>query len=417
METKLNTSWLKSDRKKCHRTTAYFNHDHSLSEALLEWNGKVLDETSTFSIQDFILEQKMSGEDMISGSNETHNLESGCNESRGNENAAVASRGDADANGARLNNSQNNRDDYYWMNGQQSSTRNQAYNQLEPQGYQQQPQGYQQQPQGYQQQGYQQQQQGYQQQGYQPNYGGDGDLESQESSQPKKKALKKSKFNGWDNVRARNHFIAKVFVIVMALLMYNFGIMCIFIFVDPVTKFAKAHWWLYIIFFVCFLPFALVLGCCSSVARKKPINFILLFFAATFLGAGMGCVSANYSIDEVLLAVGITILIVMILAIIAIFSPCDFTILIGVVVVIVLCFSAFGILMIFFHNKILYMVYCCIGILIASLCIVIDIQMICGGKNRRFQYSEKDYVQASLSLYIDISFLLMMVLGVTGAAR
>ena len=84
-------------------------------------------------------------------------------------------------------------DDYYWMNGQQSSTRNQAYNQLEPQGYQQQPQGYQQQPQGYQQQGYQQQQQGYQQQVYQPNYGGDGDLESQESSQPKKKALRKSK--------------------------------------------------------------------------------------------------------------------------------------------------------------------------------------------------------------------------------
>ncbi len=46
-----------------------------------------------------------------------------------------------------------------------------------------------------------------------------------------------------------------------------------------------------------------------------------------------------------------------------------------------------------------------------------DIQMIWGGKNRRFQYSEKDYVQASLSLYIDVSFLLMMVLGVTGAAR
>ena len=46
-----------------------------------------------------------------------------------------------------------------------------------------------------------------------------------------------------------------------------------------------------------------------------------------------------------------------------------------------------------------------------------DIQMICGGKNRRFQYSEKDYVQASLSLYIDVAFLLMMVLGLTGAAR
>ena len=155
-------------------------------------------------------------------------------------------------------------DDYYRMNGQQSSTQNQAYNQQQPQGYQQQQQGYQQQPQGYQQQpqGYQQQQQqqqGYQQQGYQPSYGGDEDLESQESSQPKKKALKKSKvpliiymivilvifyrlipclfsqFNGWDNVKARNHFIAKVFTIVMALLMYNFAIMCIFIFVPPVT--------------------------------------------------------------------------------------------------------------------------------------------------------------------------------------
>ena len=46
-----------------------------------------------------------------------------------------------------------------------------------------------------------------------------------------------------------------------------------------------------------------------------------------------------------------------------------------------------------------------------------DIQMICGGKNRRYQYSEQDYALAALSLYIDVMTLVMMVLGLTGAAR
>ena len=78
-------------------------------------------------------------------------------------------------------------------------------------------------------------------------------------------------------------------------------------------------------------------------------------------------------------------------------SPCDFTILVGVVVVIVLCFSAFGILMIFFYARLLHMVYCSIGILIASLCIVI------GKSLPRWHIADTRYYRQTFTILHDFS--------------
>jgi len=376
----LSFHWLKSDTAKkkvqrCFRPTNYFNLDHSITESLLEWNGKVLDETSTFSIRDFVLNKDNGGTMSITG------------ESNAKEDGNTS-------NDVRLNISQNNREDeYYRMNGQQSTAREQGQN------------------------GYQPTQQ-YQYEQANPEEGSALSSTSyDEAERKKKKADKKSKFSGWESIKARNHFISKVFVIVLALLIYNFGLMCLFIFIEPITNFARRYWWMWIIFLVCYLPFCLAISCSKTAARKSPLNYILLFFAATFFGLALGCMAAYYDVIEVLLAVGVTILVVLILALIAIFSPCDFTILIGVVAVILLAMFGFGILMIFFYAKWLHILYCSIGVLVFSLMIVIDIQMICGGKNRRIQYSEKDYAVAALTLYVDVACLLMMILGLTGAAR
>merc|ERR1719192_731427 len=205
-----------------------------------------------------------------------------------------------------------------------------------------------------------------------------------------KKGLKKSKFDGWESIKARNQFIFRVFMIVWFLLIYNFAIMCLFMFIPVIRNFTRHNWWLMLVFGLCYLPFGIVLGCCVSVARKKPVNFILLFFASTFMGGLLGCLSAFYEIDEVLLAVGVTIAIVFILALFAAFAPCDFTMCIGVAFVLSLVLCAFGIFMIFFNDRIVYMIYCSLGILLACLLIVIDIQMICGGRNRRYKFSEED---------------------------
>jgi len=385
-----NAAWLKSDaaRKKflLSWSTTYFNLDHSQSKALLQWNGKVLDETSKFSVQDFVLSQDSHSSRMM-----------GVGETKPSSRDIEAGRDAERERDVLLNLSHNNReDDYYRMNGQ-SATREQGQNGQNQEPYV------------------------YQQTDQQPVYGDGSDTpdddESSSQRDKKKKGLKKSKFNGWANVKARNHFITKVLLIVMALLTYNLLIMIPFLFVETLKKFCQEHWWIYIVFFGCFLAFAIPLGCCPSVSRKSPGNYIMLFFASTFLGLAMGAIAANYEVEEVMMALGATILIVLILAIIAVFSPCDFTMLIGIVVVIALCFFFFGIMMIWYQSRILTIVYCTIGILIASLFIVIDIQMICGGKNRRYQYSEKDYVLASLSLYIDVTTLFMMILGLTGAAN
>jgi len=394
---------LKSDsaKKTWPRRTTYFNLDHSQSEALLEWNERVLDETTKFSIRDFVLKRECSRGSMT------------LDEDQG---PPVKVKNHVAIEDVQLNNSNNNRGSQnqqgeQYQQGQQypQSPQNQQGQQYPQGGQYQQSQQY---PPGQQYQPGPQYQYAEQ---YPPNTS-DGlngpNNEDSELESGKKKNKRKTKFKGWESIKSRNHFISKVFAIVMILLIYNFGLMCLFMFVKPLGDFARRYWWMFIVFFVCFLPFNIVLSCCKSVSRKSPINYILLFFAATFLGLGMGCVSANYEIDWVLISVGVVILIVMFLTILAIFLPCDFTMLVGLVIVIAWSLFAFGILMIFFYNEVLHIVYCSIGILLFSIMIIIDIQMICGGK--KYVYSEKDYALASLSLYTDVALLLMMTISIGG---
>jgi protein lifeguard len=56
-----------------------------------------------------------------------------------------------------------------------------------------------------------------------------------------------------------------------------------------------------------------------------------------------------------------------------------------------------------------YMFYCSLGVIIFGIYIIIDIQMIVGGK--RFEISYDDYIFAALILYIDIIRLFLYVLA------
>jgi FtsH-binding integral membrane protein len=52
--------------------------------------------------------------------------------------------------------------------------------------------------------------------------------------------------------------------------------------------------------------------------------------------------------------------------------------------------------------------YCCFGVILFGIYLVIDTQMIIGG--RRFEISTDDYVLAALVLYIDIIQLFLYIL-------
>ena len=66
--------------------------------------------------------------------------------------------------------------------------------------------------------------------------------------------------------------------------------------------------------------------CCESVRRKSPINFIFLFIFTICEGLMLGTLATFYSVDAVLISVGITAGVTFALTIFAFQTKIDFTV-------------------------------------------------------------------------------------------
>jgi FtsH-binding integral membrane protein len=64
--------------------------------------------------------------------------------------------------------------------------------------------------------------------------------------------------------------------------------------------------------------------------------------------------------------------------------------------------------------KIANLLFCCLGAFLFSFYLLCDTQMIIGGKHRRFQFQEDDYILGALVLYLDIINLFLEILRLLG---
>ena len=95
-----------------------------------------------------------------------------------------------------------------------------------------------------------------------------------------------------------------------------------------------------------------------------------------------------------------TVAIVVGLTVYAIFTPTDFTIKWGIVIVILIAMLMLGIFSLFVWSPFLNNLYCALGVIVFGIYLVIDTQLIVGG--RRLELSMDDYVAGALILYLDI---------------
>lgn len=78
----------------------------------------------------------------------------------------------------------------------------------------------------------------------------------------------------------------------------------------------------------------------------------------------------------------------------------DFTTSVGLVLVLMISLAVLAITCMFVSSSILTNIYCCVGVLLFGLYLVIDTQMIVGGKSVELTIDE--YALAAMLLYIDI---------------
>nr|ACO14557.1 Fas apoptotic inhibitory molecule 2 [Caligus clemensi] len=208
-------------------------------------------------------------------------------------------------------------------------------------------------------------------------------------------------------------FIRKVYGLLCVQLGITAAIMGIFS-IEKVKLFSASHPEMFWVAFAIMLVTLISMACCSNVRRKTPMNIIFLGLFTLAEGFLLGNVTSYYKASEVLLAVGITFVLVLALTIFAFQTKVDFTVFSGVLMVAVLCLFIFGLIAMFFpHSKTVNIIYASLGALIFSVYIIFDTQMMMGGTHK-YSLSPEEYIFASLNLYLDVINPFMMILSLIG---
>ena len=216
----------------------------------------------------------------------------------------------------------------------------------------------------------------------------------------------------------RHAFIRKVYLILLAQLSVTFGFATLALLEPSVKAFLAENTVLVLVLGLLGFPIIIALFCCG-LARVTPWNYLLLGVFTLSVSLMVGTIVGAYTVDSVLIALGITLLAFAILTLYACQTKTDFTVCGGVLLVALSIFFVAGIIFMFFPSfanaKLTQIIYGSIGALIFSVYIIYDTQLIMGG--HKYQLGPEDYIFGAMALYLDIINLFLNILRVVGAAR
>jgi FtsH-binding integral membrane protein len=214
----------------------------------------------------------------------------------------------------------------------------------------------------------------------------------------------------------RMGFIRKVYGILLCQLTVTMSFIALFTFEHNTKSFVLANWpILYGVTAVFAFIFLLVLVC-TNLRRKYPANIILLSVFTLLESVVLGSVASLYEAQEVIMAVGVTAVVTLALTIFAFQTKWDFTAFSGILFVGVIVLLCFGLLVCIIPNRVLALVYASLGALIFSAYIVVDTQMMIGGRYK-YSLSPEEYIYAALNLYLDVINLFLHILSIIGLSR
>lgn len=208
----------------------------------------------------------------------------------------------------------------------------------------------------------------------------------------------------------RRGFIRKVYCIIMAQLAATAGVVAWFIYDERLMSVVGQNPGVFFgVSLGTYLTTALCLMCCEGPRRRVPYNYLFLLLLTLSLSAIVGVMCSLYDVREVLIAGGITFVIVLSLTIFAFQTKIDFTVMSGSLLVLCLVLLLFGILAAVTPYPGLHQLYCALGVLVMGVFLVYDTQLIVGG-GHRYAFSPEEYVFAALALYLDIMYIFIRVL-------
>jgi len=162
----------------------------------------------------------------------------------------------------------------------------------------------------------------------------------------------------------------------------------------------------------------LCIACCPKNGRKYPKNYIILSLITFCCGLSLGGATLFQKVEVILYAFALTAGISFLLVAFALQTRIDFY---GcgphVFMAMILLMIFVGLSFLWERSEKVTLLLCGIQVVLVSFLMLLDVQMIVGGKHRRFKFSVDDYVFAAISLYIDTITLFLHILKLVGVSE
>jgi FtsH-binding integral membrane protein len=200
-------------------------------------------------------------------------------------------------------------------------------------------------------------------------------------------------------------FIRKVYGI-LTLQLFITVALCSLTFINDVRMFIQQNTALFWVSVILSLILIIPLLCFKNVAKKVPLNYILLISWTICEAYMVAVVCSIFEPNVVLIAAGCTLVVTGAITIYACFAKEEFSFLGGFLSSSITLLFLFSLMVFFFPfmNTLL----CIFGVFLYSLYLLFDTQMIIG----RFdsELSVDDYILASLTIYLDIIQIFLYIL-------
>mmetsp|Transcript_11351 Transcript_11351/g.25225 ORF Transcript_11351/g.25225 Transcript_11351/m.25225 type:complete len:249 (+) Transcript_11351:52-798(+) len=225
------------------------------------------------------------------------------------------------------------------------------------------------------------------------------------------------KAEGFANEVLRRGFVQKVYGILAAQLAITTVVAAPFAMKHQLAWQVQEQMpWLMGLSLAVFLAVNCVIMCAPQQLRQFPQNYLILLVFTLCEGLFVGLITAQYNIQAVALACGLTCAICCSLTMYALTTKTDFTGMGPYLFAGVIGLMLFGFVMMFVpHVPIVHKIYAGCGAILFSFFLVYDTQLIVGGKHERASsFSLDDYVLAALAIYMDIIQIFLYLLQLLG---
>ena len=212
----------------------------------------------------------------------------------------------------------------------------------------------------------------------------------------------------------RNGFIKKVYGIIFVQLLITTAVIYYVMVNESIMQFMLNN--TYFIYVCLIIDIAIILAFgCSKVGQQVPLNYILLIIFTFLESITISYTTIFYDPLSVLTAAGLTMLVTFGLTLYAWMSKTDLTMKGGLLMTLSLILFFLGIIGIFFQSYFYQCLICSLGVLLMSVYLIFDTQLLIG--NKKNLISMDLYIIAAMMIYLDIINLFIYILKLFGKKK